>query len=322
MSQTLAIPTMFPEPPSASLAERHGGLMVSVAFHIMLLVLLHQHLVPEPPAPPPPTTVHLAIAPPPMPPTPSPAPPLTEEVARTSPLGEAEDHIARDDSTIEEIAQRRPEPGEGDAEPTSPPAGRVQPDFAEDPDRQESPLISEATRSLMREQMEIASRQIEHQIVDRERIRGRLFAEQERMPTRNADYISQGAEEGRTREIDFSDVPLAVARQVLERYGATLERRVVSPDEITSEGPVPLNAARIGDQVLTAQRRGVAGEALLIHYGPELSARLIDLEVTEIAHRGLRLSRIAITRTVFAVRRVATGWDLCVRDIDYVEVEI
>lgn len=320
MTEIVALAPLSASPPGESFAERHGGILVSLSFHAMLLALLFSQVTPAPEPPEPPSTIQLSLAP--LPPAPDDlvAPPLVREAARASNIGEegpraqsAED--PSEDPREEEAPSGAPEAAD------APPAASEQPDAPPDPEREAPPLLSEITRRLMEEQTREAAAQIRDQIRAHERIRGQLFAEREKLTTRNADFVAAGALAGAVREIDFSGVPIEIIEQVLARYNASIERRFLTEEEIRNEGPIVISAARFGDQILTAHRGGPTGRYLAFSYGPELAAHLEEVEFNAVAHAGISLNDVAITRVVFALEPVYSGWDFRVRDIEFHPVQ-
>jgi hypothetical protein len=327
MARVLALKPPFDPDAPEPLVERRGGVFLSFFFHLMLLALLFNHTVSPPSATHAPSRVHLSLAPPPPPPTAAASPnpvdpqPIPEEVRRTSDAGERLDHVARDNLETERLFRQGTSSSPAEEAESPPPAEREPPDRAENPERRRPPPLDEETRRLMAAFNDLAVAEMEQQILAKAELQGRIFEEQEKISTANADYVSDGADEGHIRELDVSEVPLAIVRQVLERYGAEVGMRPLRPDEIDPSVPHTLNAARIGDQLLTAQEGGGAGGRLWIRYGDALSGRLVDLERLEMAHRGINPSRVALTRTVFGIVRSPSGWILGVNDMEIVEVD-
>jgi hypothetical protein len=319
MAEVLTIPPAG-TPPRESLTERHGGLLFSLFFHLMLLALLVSRSSPTKPMTEGSERIHISLAPPPPAAMPMPRPReiTVDEAVRTSTLGSQVDHIARDNTALEEIAWQNATPNASQAEQST---ERDHDSFSDDPERERSDQISEQTRRLMETFNDLAAADSQQLILAHQQLQGRLFEEQEEFQSSNADYISSGATDGHIRELDVHDVPLAIVRQVLGRYGAEVG---TSPQFVETDADAPpttLNAARVGDQVLTAQRTPSGPAAMWIRYGDMLSARLLDLERLEMAHRGLNPSRVILTKTVFSVERSPTsGWGLTVRDMQFVEV--
>lgn len=318
---------LAPERPP--LAERWAGLLVSLFFHLMVAALAVSWTVDRlrPPEPPESSVmIHFAAATPPaeaplavlaeeepvvFPPT------AFEEVMRTSSIGEQREERAADDSDLPDFGTPvTPPPVEAEDAPE--PAESIE---AEESDEGQRPALSEATRRLMARQVEAAQQQLAQQVVAETRIQGRLFAERERVRAQNADYNSQGAEEGHVREIDFNDVPFAVAQQVIERYGGRLTYGPIPSGDLEQRGPQTLNAARVGGSVLTAQHHSDGGEGYTLQAGSRLITQMVLLERQELAHRGENPSRVAITRSVFGAELSPSGWILCVKEIEYVDVE-
>ncbi len=325
MARVLTLKPPFDLESSEPLVERRGGVLLSLFFHLMLLALLFNHTVSPPSATRAPSRVHLTLAPPPPPAAPSPIPvdpqPIPEEVRRTSDAGERLDHVARDNLETERLFRQRTPSSPAEEAESPPPAEREAPDRAENPERRRPPPLDEETRRLMEAFNDLAVAEMEQQILAKAELQGRIFEEQEKISTANADYVSDGADEGHIRELDVSDVPLNIVRQVLERYGAEVGMRPLRPDEIDANAPHTLNVARVGGQLLTAHDGGGAGSQLWIRYGDALSARLLDLERLEMVRRGINPGRVALTRTVFGVVRTQSGWVLGLHDMEFVKVD-
>ncbi|MBN1477354.1 cell envelope integrity protein TolA [Candidatus Sumerlaeota bacterium] len=305
------------------LVERQGGILMAIFFHLMLLAIFYSWVI-EHPTPPPPgqQIIHLALAPPQpleelqqriveqeMPPTP-------QEVERTSNIGEEVAATPMDNTDLEEIG--------------APPVAREAPDetAAEQSPQEQRPVdenqtrpieISESTRRLLEERTELASVDVENQIIMETQIQGRLYAEMEQQRARNADYISEGDGRGR-RELDFSGVPVTIASLVLQRYGAEVGMGHIPPEMTRNEGPITVSAAHLGGETLTAHRGG-GGEGIYISYGQELEAHMAVLEERELINRNVNPGRVAITRSVFAPERTLSGWVLTLREIEFVEVD-
>jgi hypothetical protein len=312
------------EPQRLPMAERQGGILLAIFFHLMLLAIFYSWII-EIPTPPPPgeQIIHLALAPP------QPReeiqqqiieqemPPIPQEVERTSNIGEEVAETPMDNTDLEEIG--------------APPVAREAPDeaTAEESPQEQRPIdedrtrpieISESTRRLLEERTELASVDVENQIIMETEIQGRLYAEREQQRARNADYISEGDGRGR-RELDFSGVPVTIASLVLRRYNAEVGMGYIPPEIARNEGPITISAAHLGGETLTAQRGGGGGEGIYIRYGQELEAHMAVLEERELIRQNVNPGRVAITRSVFAPERTMSGWVLTLREIEYVEVD-
>jgi len=321
MPELLTIPPAA-APPRESLTERHGGILVSIFFHLMLLALLLSRSTPIKPQTEGAERIHISLAPPPSAAMPMPRQRevTIDEAIRTSNLGPQEDHIARDNTALEEIAWRDSAPDATQAERST---ERDRDSFAEDSERQRSAQVSDETRRLMEAFNDLAAADSQQLILAHQQIQGRLFEEQEEFQSSNADYMSEGAEDGHQRVFDFQEIPRAIVQQVLQRYGA--EYGIAKGTEnVTNTGDLPtfINAARLsGDQVLTAHGGMLEPGRPYISMGSRLFARLVDLERLEMAHRGLNPSHVILTKTVFSVERSPTsGWGLTIIDMQYVEV--
>jgi hypothetical protein len=307
------------------LVERQGGLLLAIFFHLMLLAIFYSWITEEPPPPPPKQQIiHLALAPP------HPlqvlqeqieereAPPRPEEVERTSNIGEEVAETPTDDTDLEEIGT--PPVAREVAEETT---AEESPNEERPPDEERTrPIeISESIRRLLEERTELASVDVENQIIMETQIHGRLYAEIQQQRARNADYISEGDGRGR-RELDFSNVPMTIAATVLRRYGAEVGAGHIPPEMAQNDGPITISAARLGGEVLTAQRGGGGGgEGIYIRYGQDLEAHMAVLEEMELINQNVNPGRVAITRSVFGPERTLSGWVLTLREIEFVEVD-
>lgn len=127
-------------------------------------------------------------------------------------------------------------------------------------------------------------------------------------------FSTRGSRQGVIRELDTSDVSESVAQQVLDRYGCKIMLARVGA---ANPGGLEYLSSAHTAQGLFVNRAGRGGSRVF-SYPMSAVARMSQLEEDAIVRKGLDPAKTRVTRVLFGVLPTTAGWDLAVKEIDFV----
>lgn len=340
----------MPYPPQQSFAEKHGGFVISVAFHLAFLMALHNVTI-APKAPPPekkPEPIRIELSP--VEQTvavePEPVPPIPEWDENMATVAESE--TTQESATPEGAEAEPPNPAPEIEVASLPPSAlprkadplQVRPEPSprtlNEPDiliqednpeaRDESETRSEDESLVIDDRIETFLREREQKLKEYNEIVGRRGSDRvaQKLSLARAELegkrwleTTEGGQEGAIRSFSSEGVTPKIAEEVYSRYGITSFSQYVDVER--TEGQNYLNSARVGGKQYV--RREGRGIFRVLSIPQSAYAHLARLERDALIERGLDPAKTRILEVEFGIASVGNTYDLTVSRIRVAPME-
>lgn len=340
----------MPYPPQQSFADKHGGFVISVTFHLAFLMVLHNVTLSPPARPaekkPEPIRIELspvqetAVA------EPEPEPRIPEWDENVATVAESE--TSQDTATPEGVEAESPEAPEEveiaslppSALPLNPdpmrylpepsPAKLTEPDLLIQEEEPEPPNEAESTSRnedlVLDARIEAFLREREQKLKEYNDIVGRRGSDRvaQKLSLARAELegkrwleTTEGGQEGAIRSFSSEGVSPKIAEEVYARYGITSFSQYV--DVNRSDGQNYLNSARVGGKQYV--RREGRGIFRVLSIPQSAYAHLARLERDALVERGLDPATTRILEVEFGIASVGKTYDLAVSRIRVAPME-
>ena len=266
--------------------ENRAGIVLSLIFHAFLFIILYSTSGMNV-SPPSARKITIRLNPAPSVPEPQVVMPPPQDVVATHKNAPVNDQP----STV-----KPPAP-----EPTKAPVSKPSPDKD----------YSHAVRKIQ-ERLDQEERQIAGSMID---IRAEIEKRASDLKGVEADFESEGTDQGTIRIFDTGDVSKSQASRVLNTYGIRITRKFIS-----GEGSLRyLNQAKLQDKTFFSKEG--AGYYEVFEIPPRALKKLTSLERDEMIRRGLDPDSTRVVKIVFGIVKNDNEYDLGVKEFEYEEVD-